>query len=53
MSRYHIAIRLIEEVSALQILEELEEEEDNPESETPPISSMLVVDMASSHPQPG
>ena len=50
MSRYHMATRLIEEVSALETLEELEE--DNLESETPPVSSILVVDMASTHPQP-
>lgn len=49
MSRYHIATRLIEEVSALETLEELEE--DNPESKTLPVSSILVVDMAPAHPQ--
>ena len=50
MSRYHIATRLIEEVSALETLKELEE--DNLEPETPPVSSILVVDMASIHPPP-
>ncbi len=46
-----MAARLIEEVSALETLEELEE--DNPEeSKTPPVSSVLVADTASNSPQP-
>ena len=50
MSRYHIAARLIDEVSALETLEELEEDEVEPE--TPPVSSIMGEGMDTTHQHP-